>query len=503
MVAYRKRLLIGSVLACIGVLALIGGGRNLVTADPTAVAAFVPVLPAQPFNYANQPLPAHYNSPPLPPGIDNTPGNNPITDDGATLGRVLFYDTLLSQNQTVSCASCHVQANAFSDSRVLSVGFEGGLTGRHSMSLSNARYYNNGRFFWDERAATLEDQVLMPIQDGVEMGLTLTQLVDRVSGQSYYPPLFEAAFGTTQVTSERISRALAQFVRSMVTYRSRYDVGRAQDFANFTAQELRGQAIFIEPAQGNCAACHGTDAFAAPGARNSGLDLDTTADQGLGTVTGNPADNGKFKSPSLRNIALTAPYMHDGRFATLLDVINFYNNDVQAHPNLDPALRIPNGPNAGQPRRLGLDAMERADLIAFLNTLTDQAFVEDVMFSNPFQEIAQGFELWTADTTLAGSAGTTIVYTISLTNTGGLLDSYDIALVGNTWAAEASSSTIQLAAEATADFTVSVTIPANAIAPATDMVAIAINGTESLTLTTAVTPIAPTGHRIFLPLVQR
>lgn len=335
-----------------------------------------PALPSTPFEYANINLPNHFNTPQL-AAIDNTPANNPITNAGATLGRVLFYDKKLSANDTIACASCHFQTNGFGDPAQFSAGFQGGLTGRNAMSLANARYFRPGTFFWDERAASLEAQALMPIQDAVEMGSTLDELVIELAALPYYPPLFEQAFGTPQVTSDRISRALAQFVRSMVSYQSKYDQGLAVNFSNFTPQENQGRQIFF--GRGRCNTCHVTDVFVAPEARNNGLDLVST-DNGLGGVTGNPADNGKFKVPSLRNIALSGPYMHDGRFTTLAQVIEFYNSGVQAHPNLDPRLRQPNG----QPRVLNLRPDEKNALVAFLTTLTDPAFVTDPKFSDPF-----------------------------------------------------------------------------------------------------------------------
>ncbi len=336
-------------------------------------------LPATPYNYANLPLPFYLDT----LQADNTPLNNPITNDGATLGRVLFFDRALSINNTVACASCHQADKALSDPRVLSIGHGGGQTGRHSMSLVNARYYANRRFFWDERAATLEAQVLMPIQDTVEMGLTLDQLVARVRGQAYYPTLFTKAFGDTAVTTNRIALALAQYVRSMVSYQSKYDQGRAlvantgDPFPNFTMQENMGKGIFNGP--GTCAACHGTDAHIAPGPRNNGLDA-TTTDAGVGGVNGAPNLVATFKTPSLRNIALNAPFMHDGRFATLEQVIEHYNSGVQNHPNLSPPLRTP----GGTPIRLNLNQNQKDALLAFLNTLTDNSFATDPKFQDPF-----------------------------------------------------------------------------------------------------------------------
>ena len=353
-------------------------------------------LPGQPFDYINLNLPTHFttNSPgPLPTsvnGIDNTPVDNPTTNEGATLGRVLFYDKNLSANGTIACASCHKQDKGFSDDAALSVGFEGGFTGRHSMTLINARYYQRGRFFWDERAATLEEQVLMPFQDPVEMGMTLEEVVSAVQSQDYYPDLFQAAFGTSEITSDRISKALAQFVRSIVSYSSKYDDGRASapnpgaNFSNFTAEENLGKTIFFQTIPnggGACFGCHTTEAFvsANPGPQNNGLDLMTT-DSGAGDVFTNPIFEARFKTTTLRNIELTAPYMHDGRFATLEDVVEHYSTGIQSHPTLSPALADDNG-NAVQ---LNFTNEEKAALVAFLKTLTDDSVSQEEKWSNPF-----------------------------------------------------------------------------------------------------------------------
>lgn len=353
----------------------------LLTVAPAAQALTGPNLPDTLFNYANQNLPDHYLSPQPGfgdvPDTDNTPNNNPITDAGATLGRVLFYDRKLSANDTVACASCHIQENGFSDPAVLSVGFEGGETGRHSMRLGNARYYERGRFFWDERAATLEEQVLQPIQDSVEMGMTLTALETKLADTDYYAPLFEDAFGDDTVNSERISRALAQFVRSLTTYNSKFDEafiaadGNANNFGLvLNASELRGMNIYR--GRGRCDNCHATSAHVSDNVHNNGLDIGNTGDDGAG--------NQRFKAPSLRNSSVGGPFMHDGRFATLAEVVDFYSDGVQANPNLSNRLRN----NDGSPRRLNLNAQEKADLVAFLETLTDETFLADPKFSDPF-----------------------------------------------------------------------------------------------------------------------
>jgi len=339
-------------------------------------------LPATSFNYAAPVLPPGFSVNPI-LAQDNTPLNNLTTDSGATLGRVLFYDKRLSTNQTVSCSSCHQQAYGFSDPRQFSVGFSGGLTGRNSMGLSHARWYQRRHFFWDERANTLEDQVLQPIQNPTEMGMTLDALTNRLAGEPFYTNLFTKTFGSTVITSERISRALAQFVRSIVSVQSKYDVGVSNNFASFTPQENQGRQIFFGP--GGCAACHGTDNFTpGPALNNNGLEF-PYVDLGVGGITGHPADNGKFKAPSLRNIELTAPYMHDGRFTNLEQVVEFYNSGVVDNPNLSPPLRNPPGsPNAGQPRRLNLTPQQKAALVAFLKTLTDPNLATNEKYSDPF-----------------------------------------------------------------------------------------------------------------------
>ncbi len=347
------------------------------------------LLPASPFNYAAPVLPANFSVNPI-LAQDNMPATNVTTDAGAGLGRVLFYDKRLSTNQTISCASCHQQAHGFSDPRQFSVGFNGGLTGRNSMGLSNARWYQRKKFFWDERAATLEDQTLMPIQNSVEMGMTLQALTNRLAAEPFYTNLFTQTFGTPDVTSERISRALAQFVRSIVSTRSKYDTGVSNNFANFTAQENLGRQIFF--GQGptfnhvTCSRCHNTDNFVtATIVDNNGLE-NPSVDRGIGAITGLTADDGRFKVPSLRNIELTAPYMHDGRFATLEQVVEFYDSSVVAHPNLSPPLKVPpgNGAASGTPLRLNLTPAQKAALVAFMKTLTDPNLATEVKFSDPF-----------------------------------------------------------------------------------------------------------------------
>ena len=388
MLAARPRMFLITVTSALLFFIACKKGSDNITTDPVDPVAAVLNLPATSSNYANPLLPGYLNAPII-AGQINTPAANPITDNGATLGRVLFYDKNLSVNNTIACASCHKQAFAFSDPVIKSKGFNGGLTGRNSMGLTDAKYYPNGRFFWDQRAATLEDQVVTPIQDPVEMGMTLPNLETKLRNLAYYSPLFKKAFGDNTINSDRIAKALAQFVRSIVSYQSKYDAGRGAfppgplppgaNFTNFTPQENQGMQIFTGP-QGGCVPCHGTETFTAPQEKNNGLDL-TTIDRGFGAVTNNLAQDATFKVSSLRNIELTAPYMHDGRFATLEEVAEHYISGVKNHPNLSQQLRLPNG----QPRLANLNTQEKAALVAFLKTLTDATVTTDVKYSNPFK----------------------------------------------------------------------------------------------------------------------
>ena len=358
-----------------------------------------PSLPTSPYNYNRIALPEHLKVNVLNGSdqaaaleSDNTPADNPTTNQGATLGRVLFYDKNLSKNNTIACASCHIQANGFSDPSKRSKGFAGGFTRRHSMSLVNACFYKRARFFWDERATTLEAQVLMPFQDSTEMGMTLQQIEDKINEQTYYKQLFFNAYGSSNVSSTKISKALAQFIRSMVSISSKYDSGRVTvtrpitNFNNFTASENNGKRLFFTPLSSGglgCIGCHSSEAFISPvlGATNNGIDAVSTADKGVYEALPNDRFLGVFKVPSLKNIAVTAPYMHDGRFATLTDVVNHYNSGIKNHINLGIALKD----SKGSPVRMNLTESDKTDLIAFLKTLTDYQLLNDVKYSDPFK----------------------------------------------------------------------------------------------------------------------
>lgn len=307
-------------------------------------------LPATVFNYSNISFPAHIAN--ALSVADNTPLNNPITNDGATLGRVLFYDKTLSKNNTISCGSCHRPDMSFSDSAVKSRGFLGGLTARHSMRLLNVRFYRSGKMFWDERSNTLEDQVLQPIQNTTEMGLTLDELVTKVSAQTYYPALFQKAFGSTSVTTDKVSKALAQFVRSIVTYQSKYDKVK-QGLASFTQDESDGETLFLTKGNVTCAGCHAPPMFLTSNPERP-FALPDAADRGIN-------NQDRFKSGSLRNIAATGSYFHNGSVATLNEML---------------ASNIP---------QHGVAGPDRQKLLAFMQTLTDVTTIADVKFSNPFK----------------------------------------------------------------------------------------------------------------------
>ncbi len=324
--------------------------------------------------------PAHYNAGVL--NTDNEPANNRVTDIGATLGRVLFYDKQLSVNGTVSCASCHGQAAGFSDSNVKSIGFEGGETDVHSMRLTNTRFYTASTMFWDKRAANLEQQTTQPIQNSVEMGFDaahggMNALISRMDELPYYPVLFELAFGDEAITEQRIQRALAQFVRSMVSVNSAFDTGIElaggnpnASFPNFTAEQNLGKSIFLNPPNAGgagCAGCHQPPTFAlVANSLTNGLDMQQSI---------------IFKSPSLKSVALDGAFMHDGRFTTLEQVVRHYNNGVMGGPNLDNRLRVPGGM---QPLRLNLSDTQIDAVVAFLHTLTDETLRSDAKFSDPF-----------------------------------------------------------------------------------------------------------------------
>jgi cytochrome c peroxidase len=324
------------------------------------------------------------------------PADNPLTEQGVALGRMLFYDTRLSSDNRVSCASCHQQSAAFSDNNRFSRGVQGRIGVRNSMSLANLMWVN--RLFWDGRATSLEQQALVPIGHPDEMNLPPGQAAAKLQAIPEYPPRFKQVFGTEQITPMNIAKALAQFQRTLISANSRYDRYLRGEYRP-TSLELQGiQLFFTHPIPeiglrgGNCGDCHvgplvQGDPAAFRGFHNNGLDADATLSLGLQTVTNNPNDRGKFRAVSLRNIALTAPYMHDGRFRTLEEVLEHYDQHVQMSRTLDPLIieasnEIRTDNNA--PVKLHLTAQEKRAILAFLHMLTDSTFIQDRRFSNPF-----------------------------------------------------------------------------------------------------------------------
>lgn len=356
-----------------------------------------PVLPEQMMAYVN---PGWNEAEKASLGeIDQLLSNQGVTDAGATLGRVLFYDPQMSLNNRVSCASCHNQQNAFADGAKFSRGFENLTTSRNSMAVVNPVLNNN--LFWDSRVQSVEDLVIQPIQHKVEMGMeSMDDLVVKLAGVSYYPELFQDAYGTNEITQERIVDAVSQFMRSMVSVNSKYDQGLLTDFSNFSSQELRGKEIFFSD-QAQCSSCHQGINFSAPdgfsginffdngeefilidemGFDNPYVESQGTANIGLDIIySDNGRGDGQFKIPSLRNIELTAPYMHDGRYASLEEVVEHYNSKIQLHENLDKKFL-----KNGGVQRLGLTSSDKSALVAFLKTLTDETYVTAERFSDPF-----------------------------------------------------------------------------------------------------------------------
>lgn len=352
-------------------------------------------LPRTPFDYRQRFRGSGF----IPPFNDRQPTD--FTDSKATLGRVLFFDKKLSLNESVSCESCHKQNLAFSDDVAFSKGFDGKLTKRNSIALSSVVNFETSyggsqfvgasvAFFWDERAHSIDEQSRLTIQDDIEMGMDLDDLAARLSQEKYYQILFAKAYTTDEITPDRITDALQEFVNSITSFDSKFDhrfeSGKDHNgnFRNFTAAENLGKRLFEQ----NCSSCHGHDmvrpARTHSNVANNGLDLEY-ADPGVGHITRRAIDDGKFKIPFLRNIELTGPYMHDGRFATLEEVIEHYNSGVQNHPNLDFRLKEDLNANPQQPRKLNLSEEEKGALVAFLKTLTDPTLLQDVKFSDPFK----------------------------------------------------------------------------------------------------------------------
>lgn len=316
------------------------------------------------------------------PKMPQSPAN-PVTIEGVDLGRHLFYDPLLSKDRDMSCGTCHKQENAFSDANnTFSKGNKGLLTSRNTMPLFNLAWYS--AFFWDGRAKTIEEQVFHPVKDPKEMNLNWSDATERVKKSKFYVAKFKAAFGTQQIDSVLITKAIGQFLRTLISSNSKFDRVLLR-LDSFTKDESAGFGLMNDMTKGDCLHCHTTDADALGTTgvfSNNGLDNVSDPkmykDFGYGGFTKKERDNGRFKIPSLRNVALTAPYMHDGRFETLEEVLDFYNEGVQKSVNIDSKMGLA---HQGGVR---LTALEKKQVIAFLNTLTDSVFISNPKFSNPF-----------------------------------------------------------------------------------------------------------------------
>ena len=311
----------------------------------------------------------------LPPVI---PEDNPQSVEGVALGRKLFFDKKLSADNTLACAGCHLPANAFTDPRQFSVGIDGIAGTRNSMPLFNMAWNYNELFFWDGRAASIEDQALAPVIDPIEMHNTWSNVAETLQSDGEYPAMFEEAFGTQSIDSVLVTKAIAQFLRTLISGNSKFD-RYMNGTEELTASELNGLNVFLDENRGDCFHCHGnpnnplwTDNIF----HNNGLD-ETFTDLGRGGETGDPREFGLFKTPSLRNLVYTAPYMHDGRFATIDEVINHYSEGLVYSETIDPLMKsVDEG-------GVQLSPEEKADLKAFLLTLTDESFINNPDFQDP------------------------------------------------------------------------------------------------------------------------
>ncbi|MCW3123096.1 MAG: cytochrome-c peroxidase [Flavipsychrobacter sp.] len=345
----------------------------------------------------------------LPPTVDNYH----FADSGfasrnsnyvATLGRVLFYDSHLSLNNAISCGSCHKQSASFADNVAFSTGYEGRLTKRNSPMIanllgdqprSNVKSMNMIPLFWDGREILLTNLISRPVTNHVEMGIDdFNSLPSKLSALPYYSALFKNAYGDTQITSQRIADAVSVFIISIQSNNSRFDLFAKRLTSNMitsssiaaaatgllTTQELAGFNLFTNTY--NCEGCHHifTNFYSISDMRDIGLDA-VYVDNGSGTITGDTYDNGKFKVPKLKNVALSAPYMHDGRYKTLDEVIDHYSHGIQNSPNLDRELTD----SAGHPMQMNINDNNKQALIAFLQTMTDFDVVSDPKFANPFK----------------------------------------------------------------------------------------------------------------------
>lgn len=312
------------------------------------------------------------------------PADNPMTVEGVTLGRMLFYETKLSLDNSISCASCHAPQNAFSDPNQISTGVNGAQGTRHSMALINLGWQTF--FFWDGRAKTLEEQILEPVPNPVEMHQSWDAAIAKLNADVKYRNAFFRAFGEEGIDKTKVSKAIAQFLRTMISGTSRFDVmykienslplSTADQQISIAPEEWAGYDLFKSLNGADCFHCHNGPLMQVEKFSNNGMDA-VFADHGRELITGNINDRGKFKVPTLRNIALSAPYMHDGRFQTLDEVIEHYSSGIIQSPTIDPLIEF-----AGQ-GGVQLDVEQKYLLKRFLETLTDEKFVNNPAFQQP------------------------------------------------------------------------------------------------------------------------
>jgi len=299
--------------------------------------------------------------------------SNPLTEEGIQLGRKLFYDPMLSDDNSMSCATCHNQEFAFTDNgEQFSDGIDGLVGNRNSMAIINLAW--GTRFFWDGRSESLLEQAFEPVTNPIEMNTTWEKVVAKLQDDPLYPTEFERVFGTSEIDSVLVVKAIVQFEMTLISGNTRYDQFIRREI-NFTPQERNGFVIFTTE-RGDCFHCHTPSLMLDNSFHNNGLDA-TFEDLGLGELTGNPEDNGKFKTTTLRNIEFTGPYMHDGRFETLEEVVEFYSFGLTESPTIDPLMK--NVSRMG----IALTPTEQVDLIAFLKTLSDPKFLTNPAFSKP------------------------------------------------------------------------------------------------------------------------
>ena len=303
------------------------------------------------------------------------PSDNPLTEEGVALGKKLFFDKILSGDLTQNCASCHNPKKAFTDQLQFSAGIQGEFGTRNSMPLFNLVWNFDERFAWDGKEFGLENQALEPVSNPIEMHANWDRVAEKLQQNPTYPELFLLAFGTSKIDATLVTKAIAQFERTLISGNSRFDKYLLGE-TSLTSAEQNGFDVFMDEAKGDCFHCHGSNnnpLWTDNKFHNNGLDA-IFQDLGFGAVTGDPNDNGKFKSPSIRNLAFTAPYMHDGRFATLEEVINHYSEGLKRSSTIDPLMKRVN--DGG----VQLSNQDKSDLKAFLLSLSDTEFINNTSF---------------------------------------------------------------------------------------------------------------------------